>query len=195
METQDWTKQSRKRIFETMNESIDKTNLAVRTARKIHIQNATAGKRKRDVYNSVLDGEVSFLELDSSISLQNELANKHLTVPTVYNQFSTFEILENFGAKLQLIGSHIAHLEEFSSFCFFYDWKCVGAAIIDSRKLGNMLSELMFESQDEIAIYSPELNKAVLLTGDRTGTGDILNQLSISIFGADWQRALNVNLA
>lgn len=119
-------------------------DLATRNAKKWQLLNRACGKRSREAYVAAFDEDVSYLDLESSLSLRRELSKRHILAPNAANKYKPYEVSQDLvGESLDGLGSRITGLEPRNGFCFLYEWDSTGVAIMGSHLLGSKLSELM----------------------------------------------------
>lgn len=163
-----------------------KTNKAIRNAKKITLQNRLRGKKRRNVLNELLKRDVSFLELEASLAIWSEIERKHLSRSTPYNGYVHFEVEDNFESYIRKMEAVLTNFGDSNGFCFMSDWESTGVAILDTMDLSDNLNAILLSHNDEISFFNADLNKAILFLGERTGSGDKLNELAVSVLGADW---------
>jgi len=164
----------------------------IRNARKLMLQNRARGKKKRKEIETLFGQSIQFLDMEHSLALHYELDCRQISNPTKRFGFRNESIENDFELILSELAKALETKIGTSLFVFSYDWKMTGVAILSAKELARELSAFMYYSNDLISIYNSELTKALILDGDRTGTGDNLNQLEISILGQEWITAFSV---
>ena len=164
----------------------DKNNRSLRNSRKITLQNRMFGEKRRNAFSELVKQEVHFLDLETSVAIWDVLITSHKLVPSPYNSYFQFDVEDNFESYVRKVETVLADFGKSNGFCFTYYWRSTGVAMLDAMDLCNNLNAILFSHNDEISFFNANLNKAILLLGDRIGSGDKLNELSISILGEAW---------
>lgn len=168
--------------------SLAQNDKTLRKSKKIALQNRMLGKKRRAALIQLLKKDVVFLELETSLSIWAEIERKHISGTTPYNGYVQIEVQDDFETYIQKMESVLLEFGELSGFCFTSNWKSTGVAILDSADLSDDLNSILLSNNDEVSFFNAELNKAILFFGDRSGSADKLNELSVSVLGADWVR-------
>ncbi len=164
---------------------------AVNTAKRVKLQTRLKTRSEQEKLEKVFGKKISFLDQETSLALYNKINASHLWHSKFcYSNFTTIEFEENFGTKLEMIAQCFSDNPETTGYCFPLSWSSSGAILIELSELISRLNEHMFAFNDELRFYTPDLTKVIHLTGERTGSWDQLNELSISVLGADWVRKI-----
>jgi len=168
--------------------SSDQHDRALRESKKIMLQNRLRGKGKRSALAKLIKRNATFLELEASLAIWAEIERKHLWHPTPYNGYVQIDVKDDCESYVGIMETVLAEVGELGGFCFTPDWKSTGVVIMDSIDLGTDLNSILRSNDDEVSFFSAGLEKAILFVGERTGSGDKLYELSVSVLGDDWVR-------
>lgn len=176
-----------------MNESRDK---ALNVAKRVKLQTRLKTRKEQEKFTKVFGEKISFLDPETSLALYNKINACHIWHSNFhYSNFASIEFEDNFREKLEIISFCFSDTPETTGYCFPLGWSTSGAILIELSELMIKLNEYMFAFNDELKFYTPDFNKVIHLTGDRSGSWDRLNELSISVLGADWvKRIENLSL-
>lgn len=157
-----------------------------RKEKLVIIQSRNKAKNRRTDINGLLSAEghsrLSFIGRDETFSLRSKFEDMH--VLSELNEIS--DTTEKSAALLDCFSSFLSNLDEVEGVCFAYDWRNIGAFHIDTKSVFETLSALMLVLEDELDYCSHDFTGAFQLNGDRTGSGDRLNSLSVKILGSRW---------
>ena len=161
-------------------------------ARKALLQarnkNEALKDRFRPRWNELTETECEFLDLETSLALWDAALNRGVVRKEWSRSLHTEEFEKHLMPEAKTIGRRISTFEDISGFCFTYFWRQTGAMLVNLSSITKNFNELMFTCEDEIWFYSSDFKKALILEGDRSGSGDRLNYLSVSLSG-DWINA------
>ena len=163
-----------------------------RVARKILLQAQNKNKALQDKFrpkwNALTEAECEFLDLETSLALWDVAIHSYVARKEWSHSIHTEEFERDLMPDVEDISRRISTFENINGFCLTYFWRKTGAIITDLHSISKNFNELMFLCEDEINFYSSDFKKALLIEGDRTGSGDHLNYLSVSVSG-DWVNA------
>jgi hypothetical protein len=158
-------------------------------ARKILLQAQNKNKALRDrfcpTWNEFAENECEFLDLETSLALWDVAIHSGVARKEWSHFIHTEEFERDLRAHVEDISRRISTFENIDGFCLTYFWRKTGAILTDLHSITKNFNELMFLCEDEINFYSSDFKKALLIEGDRSGSGDRLNYLSVSVSG-DW---------
>ena len=161
-------------------------------ARKILLQaqnqNTALQDRFRPKWRELAESECEFLDLETSLALWDVALHSSVARKEWSHCLKTEVFEREVVPDVEDISRRISAFENINGFCLTYFWRKTGAILTDLHSLAKNFNELMFLCEDEINFYSSDFKKALLIEGDRTGSGDRLNYLSVSVSG-DWINA------
>ena len=165
---------------------IEDKDRAERKAKKLVIQSRGAAKKRRaklkGKWLEVSGNEFSFLDLETSLAVWTDSQRRRVAA----HPEEVASTVSEASSSLEQFSKFLSEIEIVHGFCFAYGWERTGAFIINVKGIADHLSELMFMFEDELEFYSHDFTRAFALSGDRTGTGENLNSLSVGVKGADW---------
>lgn len=166
---------------------MDSINLqkAKRTAKKLALQNRLAAKKRHASLVDSFGHKFEFLDAETTLALWFSVSNKW-NPDFPYSGFVSCKVEQDFSGYLARFSDCFTNINSLFGFCFPLDWAVTGAFIIDLHELMKNLDGYMFDFDDEMRFFSPDLTKAIILKGERSGMGDLLCELSVSVLGADW---------
>lgn len=164
---------------------------AERVVKKLVIKHRMNRKKQRNILNNewrkISGAELSFLELEPTLAIWSHLRSRHILCEnSIIKKFVSDDIREDVMLYLNEFAHILARFGAVYGICFAYQWDVTGAFLINLKEVAENLNDFMFICEDEVKFYSADFTKAILLSGDRTGTGDQLNELKVSVLGADW---------
>lgn len=168
---------------------MEKTSLqkAKRTAKKLALQNRLAAKKRQAALVNDFGAKFNFLDAETTIAIKFATSGNGLWNPNFpYSGFKPYSVEQDFSGYLTRFSRCFTNIDNLSGFCFPLDWAVTGAFIIELNELMKNLDSYMFDFDDKMRFFSPDLTKAIILEGNRSGTGDQLNELSVSVLGEDW---------
>ena len=172
-------------------------NKILDVAKRIKLQARFNNRNEQERIRKTIGDKISFLDPETTLALFNQINSSHIWHSSgQYSKFTSIEFEESFGDKLETIAKSFSDFSKTAGYCFPLNWFSSGVIIIELSELMNRLNDYMFAFDDEIKFYTSDLTKVMHLTGDRSGTWDQLNELSISVLGADWVKKVeNLNVA
>lgn len=168
---------------------MDNANLkkAVNVAKKNALQSRIATKKRHASLENGFGNKFEFLDAEATLAVWFEVNKKGLWNPNYpYSNFESYNVKKDFTDYLTHFSGKFENIKNFFGFCFPLDWAVTGAIILELDELMNNLDFYMFDFDDEMRFFSPDFNKAIILEGERSGSGDKLNELSVSVLGAEW---------
>lgn len=161
-------------------------------AKKLSLQNRLeAKKRQKQIINSFGD-DFTFFDAQTTLGIWFALNKKKLWNADQRNSgFKIHVVQEDFIQVLQNFSNYFKKVESVIGFCFPLDWAVTCAFTLSLDDLMDNLEKFMFDFDDEIRFYSPDLEKAIILKGERFGVEDKFFELSISVFGEEWTKILS----
>jgi len=163
-------------------------------ARKILLQVRSKLVVRRQELQKVFEnpGDIQFLDLESSPTLWAEIATNGLSWPYPRHSHFKVHIEDNYDEVVSILAEFLSDISELEAFCFSEQWRQTGGFIASPATVASCLPKLMWVSNDWLNIFTPDLKRALLIDGDRTGTWDRLNDLQIYIYGEPWAKNLIV---
>ncbi|WP_017930825.1 hypothetical protein [Robiginitomaculum antarcticum] len=159
--------------------------IARRTALKARLKNKVAVEKLSLDWTALVNETLVPFNLEETLALRDSTTHFN-----PYRADHTEEYIMSIAEVLPFVSANIGDLTSEEVFVFPYNWSSVGAFSTIMAKVSAHLNEILYLCDDEMKICSLDFKKAIIFDGDRTGTGDLLNQLRIHVFG-DW--ALNWN--
>ena len=157
-------------------------------ARKIFLQARNNNEALKDKFRtrwSKLTGtECEFLDLETSLAIWDVALRSGVAGKGSYS-LNTEEFEGEAADDVESISRRIEVIDSINGFCLTYFWRQTGAILTDLKTLTKNFNALMLLCEDEINFYSSDFKKALPIEGDRSGSGDRLNYLSVSVSG-DW---------
>ena len=158
-------------------------------AKKVLLQSPLKNKQSKDrianEWKDVTGTYCQFLDLETSVALRNHAANFGFMYKSNYN-YLTKEFEGIVSDNLPAIITDLENIDTDKCFLFHYSWQHTGVIVASMDAILLDLNRTLFFLEDELILVSSDFKKALIFDGDRTGSGDLLNYLSVSIAG-DWQ--------
>ena len=167
---------------------MDTQQVARKTLLQARNKNEALKDKFRPRWNELTETQCEFLDLETSLALWHVALKSGIVVKEWSRSLHTEEFEKHLMPEVEDIGRRISTFEDVEGFCFTYFWRQTGAMLANLSSITKNFNELMFMCEDEIWFYSSDFKKALILEGDRTGSGDRLNNLSVSVSG-DWINA------
>lgn len=158
------------------------TDVAQRVLLQKRLHNKNTTKRISCELMNLGVSDFVFLDLETSVSLWDKLAHSGLAHKS-RSSFSTNEFTGRVSESLPLISKFLSQYGSLYGFAFTYFWRNTGAMIIDIKSFQSNFNEQLFLLEDEITFVCPDFKKAIIIEGDRSGSGELLNYLSVSVAG------------
>jgi len=129
----------------------------------------------------------AFLDSETTLAIWAKANQKGFWNPSYpYSNFTSLSVESDYNEYLENFAEIFADVSDFEGFCFPLDWAFTGAIVVELDELMRHLNAYMFSFEDEMRFFSTDFTKAIILQGDRSGSGEKLNELSVSVSGTDW---------
>ncbi len=174
--------------------SINKRKKVQAFAKKVSLQRRLQEKsireQKRLRFVELGIKDLYFLDVETSIAIFIKAKQAGLTklmnfAPNQKWQHKTYTT--QFNELFHKIEMQTEKVESDYGYLFLYDWELTGALIFNSKTLYKSLNEILYHCEDDLIYYSSDLSAAILINGDRTGTGDYLNYLEVSALNQNYK--------
>lgn len=174
--------------------SIDKREKIQNFAKRMCLQRRLKEKSIRQEqcakFDQLIFEDLCFLNIETSIAILIEARQAGLTkftnsAPRQKWQHKIYTSrFDEFFNKLE---TQTQKTENGYGYLFLYDWELTGALIFSSDVFYKNLSDILYSCEDSLSYYSSDLSTALLINGDRSGSGDVLNNLEISALGQNYE--------
>ena len=168
---------------------MDTKQVARKTLLQAQNKNKALKDKFRPRWNELTETECEFLDLETSLALWDAAISAHVVRKEwSFSSLHSEEFTNDVMSDIDDVCRRISLFDDVDGFCITYFWRKTGAILTNLSSITKNLNDLMFMCEDEIRFYSHDFKKALILEGDRTGSGDRLNYLSVSVSG-DWINA------
>ena len=182
-------------IFVIMSENAIKVKGATEQAKKFALQFRVKGRKKKIAVMNALGVGEDFIDIEASLAIWQSLKNHSSPTRTHKDALECVLVSEDASLGIKKMERLFSLIGDSYGFLFPSFWMMTGALILDAQVLSEGLDRKIFEMNDEMTFTSVDLRHSITLRGDRTGTAEYLNELKVSLFGADWVGQFKVNKA